>query len=238
MYELYLDGMRFPVAPGKLEVKIKNKNSTVTLIDSGEINLLKHPGLTDIEFEVLLPNQAYPFAVYPNGYKPASYYIEQLVNIKNKLTAVSFVVSRFDVSGIFLFGTSLNVSLEDCSMIDDASQGTDILVKIKLKQYRDYRTKVYNLTPSEPTTENGSTSSPVASSASALKVGSRVKIKEGAKWYNGAIIPDWVYLNTYTVSAVGVGGKVDCVLLDRTGINSLIAATHLTVLNGATVTTP
>ena len=32
-----------PIAPKKLEVKIKNQNKTINLIDNGEINIIKTP---------------------------------------------------------------------------------------------------------------------------------------------------------------------------------------------------
>ena len=57
-----LDGWELPVTPGALQLKIKNANKTLTLISGGEINVLKTPGLTDIEFEALLPSVQYPFA--------------------------------------------------------------------------------------------------------------------------------------------------------------------------------
>ena len=41
MYELYIDGVLFPVTPGSLNIKINNKNKTITLINEGEVNLIK-----------------------------------------------------------------------------------------------------------------------------------------------------------------------------------------------------
>ena len=54
-YDLFLDGILFPVTPEKMTIKIKNQNKTLVLIDEGEINLLKKSGLTEISFTVLLP---------------------------------------------------------------------------------------------------------------------------------------------------------------------------------------
>ena len=62
-YKLYLDGVLFPVAPSKVTVKINNQNETVTLINEGEANILKSAGLSDVEFDLLLPNAEYPFAL-------------------------------------------------------------------------------------------------------------------------------------------------------------------------------
>lgn len=56
MYSVFLDGMLFPVTPEKLDVKIKGANKTLTLVNDGEVNFLKTPGLTEIgNLEVILP---------------------------------------------------------------------------------------------------------------------------------------------------------------------------------------
>lgn len=68
-YDFYLDKCLLPIAPKKLEIKINNANDTITLINEGEINLLKTAELTDIDFECMLPNVQYPFATYNGGFK-------------------------------------------------------------------------------------------------------------------------------------------------------------------------
>ncbi len=40
-YDFYLDGVQLPITPGKLEVKVTNKNKTIDLINVGEVNILK-----------------------------------------------------------------------------------------------------------------------------------------------------------------------------------------------------
>ena len=71
MYDFYLDKILLPVAPSKLQVKIKNANKTINLINDGEINIIKKPGLSEVSFDILIPHVKYPFAVYKNGYKDA-----------------------------------------------------------------------------------------------------------------------------------------------------------------------
>ena len=55
-YHFYMGKTLCPVAPSKLQLKIKGQNETLTLINEGEINILKKPGLTEISFDLLLPN--------------------------------------------------------------------------------------------------------------------------------------------------------------------------------------
>lgn len=68
-YDFYMDAMLLPVAPSKLTISIDNKNKTLVLINDGEVNILKKPGLTDISFTALLPQTKYPFAVYKTDFR-------------------------------------------------------------------------------------------------------------------------------------------------------------------------
>lgn len=43
MYYFYLDKLLLPVPPEKLELKIKNQNKTMNLINEGEVNQIKTP---------------------------------------------------------------------------------------------------------------------------------------------------------------------------------------------------
>lgn len=145
MYNFFLDGVQFPVAPKELILKINNKNETLTLINDGEVNLLKKAGLTEIEFEILLPNVKYPFAVYPNGYQPASYYLNKLEQLKVNQKPFAFIVNRMKPNGRLLFDTNILVSLEDYEIQEDADNGFDVIVPIRLKQYRPWGTKILKM---------------------------------------------------------------------------------------------
>ena len=140
-YHFYMDKMLCPIAPSKLQLKIGNKNKTMTLIDEGEVNILKQAGLTDVSFDLLLPNVKYPFATYKSGFKKANYFLDELEKLKTDEKPFQFIVTRLLPSGKMLFDTNLKVSLESYEIKEDASQGFDVVVSIKLKQYRDYGTK-------------------------------------------------------------------------------------------------
>lgn len=145
-YYFYLGKTLLPVAPQKLQLKIKGANKTYTLINDGEINVLKTPGLTDIEFDALLPNVKYPFAVYKNGFTRAKSFLEVLKNYKQDKETFQFIVTRTLPNGKMLFDTNMKVSLESYTIKEDAKNyGMDVMVTIKLKQYRDYATKTCNI---------------------------------------------------------------------------------------------
>ncbi len=144
-YDFYLDKCLLPVAPPKLQVKINNNNDTVTLIDEGEINILKKAGLTDIEFECRIPQEVYPFAVYKEGFKGADYFIGCFEALKVGRRPFQFIVCRRRPSGTKLFDTNIKVSMEEYGITEDAKNGFDLMVKIKLKQWKEYGTKVVQL---------------------------------------------------------------------------------------------
>ena len=71
-YYFYLGNVLLPIPPSKLELKISNNNKTYNLINYSQINVLKNPGLSSLEFEVVLPNTKYPFAMYKNNFQNAN----------------------------------------------------------------------------------------------------------------------------------------------------------------------
>lgn len=149
MYRFYLDGVLLPVTPEKLEMKIKNQNKTANLINDGEINILKTAGLTEISFDIALPQTKYPYAIYEGEFKGATYYLEKIEKLKTELKPFQFIVTRKKPSGDLLFDTNMKVSLEDYSIKEDVKEGFDLVVSIKLKQYRNFGTKTIKIETKE-----------------------------------------------------------------------------------------
>lgn len=140
-YSVYLDKILLPITPSKLELKINNKNKTTELINIGEVNILKTPGLTDINFKARIPHIKYPFANYENGFKNAKYFLDNIEKLKINNTPFQFIVSRTSSRDTILFHTNLKVSLEEYSVEEDAENNSDLNFSIKLKQFRDYSSK-------------------------------------------------------------------------------------------------
>lgn len=142
-YKMYIDDVLCPVTPSKIQMKIKNQNKTMTLIDMGEVNFLRNAGLTEISFDLLLPNVQYPFAIYKSGFVGASYFLNKFEQLKVGKKPFQFKVTRTlpGEKGRMLFNTDMTVSLEDYTITEDVKQGFDITVSIKLKQYRTHEVK-------------------------------------------------------------------------------------------------
>jgi LysM repeat protein len=155
-YRMYLGEMLCPITPSKIDTKIKGQNKTLTLINDGEINILKSPGLTDVSFDLLLPNVEYPksIAVYESEFKNAKYYLDELEKLKIEKKPFFYKVIRTFPNGTPLFDTEMKVSLEDYSIKEDAKQGFDVVVSVKLKQYKDYGTKTMKIDTTNTATKD------------------------------------------------------------------------------------
>lgn len=142
-YYFFLGVLPLPVTPGQLDIKTPSKNKTVTLINEGEVSLLKKPGLKEISFKALLPQTKYPFANYDLGAYDATAFIVALKTLEASKTPFPFIVTRMTPKGKPLFFTSIMVTLEDYSLSEDAENGLDVMLDITLKEYKYYGTTKY-----------------------------------------------------------------------------------------------
>jgi len=186
-YYFYLGNVLLPVAPEKLDLKIKNNNKTFNLINNSEINVLKSPGLTDISFEALLPNSKYPFAMYKDTFRPAKYFLGILESLKINKTAFQFIVVRQFPNNKEIYFTNIKVALEDYTITDDKDEGFDTKVQINLRQYREYSTKIINVSIKQykpPVVQRVVTTNNTASSTPAKASGQNYTVKRGDCLWN------------------------------------------------------
>ena len=130
-YACYLAGMQMPT-PAKLTVKVKNKNKTLILLNEGEINFLRTPGLTEIVVPFTFPMLT--------GRSP-DYYLGTLERLKTSKEPTQFILVRCSPDGRTLYDTNMRVSVEDYNIVEDATKGLDVAVDVSLKQWRDYGAK-------------------------------------------------------------------------------------------------
>lgn len=131
-YSCYLGGMEVPT-PAKLTVKVKGKNKTLILLNEGEINFLRSPGLTEITVPLLLPMLG--------GSRSPSAYLDMLERLKTSKEPTQFILVRCSPDGRTLYDTNMRVSVEDYNIVEDATKGLDVAVDVNLKQWRPYGTK-------------------------------------------------------------------------------------------------
>lgn len=140
-YFVFLDAIFLPVAPEKIEISVPNLNKTVTMVDQGEINILRGKGLKEITFDMLVPSFKYPFANYSFGSFSTSQIIARLEYLKEAGKPVYFIVTRCR-AGKPAWWTNIKVSVEDFTVTEDANNGTDVIISINLKEYKEYSTKL------------------------------------------------------------------------------------------------
>lgn len=140
-YYVFLDVIPLPVSPEKIEISVPNLNKTITMVDQGEINILRGKGLKEIKFDMLVPSFKYPFANYSFGSFSTSQIIARLEYLKEQGKPVYFIVTRCR-AGKPAWWTNIKVSVEDFTVTEDANNGTDVIISINLKEYKEYSTKL------------------------------------------------------------------------------------------------
>ena len=140
-YYVFLWFLPLPVTPEKIEISVPSLNKRTTLVDHGEINILRGEGLKEISFEMLIPSFNYPFANYSFGSFSTSQAIAFLEHLKQNRKVVPFIITRCR-RGLPAWWTNIKVSLEDFKVIEDANNGTDVVISVNLKEYKEYGTRL------------------------------------------------------------------------------------------------
>ncbi len=201
-YNCYLDGVLMPT-PSQLKVSVKGKNSTITLLNEGEINILKLPGLTEISLPLCFPMLG--------GEKPPTFYLGILEKLKTEKKSTQFIMTRDTPDGKLLFDTNLKVSLEDYDIQESAGDGLDVYVDVKLKQWRDYGTKTVKIQvqPIKTVAKSSGAAQGVKSATVSEKItaGDKVMIQSGAVYGGlstdrGKKVPSFCIGKWYTVSQI------------------------------------
>lgn len=183
-YLFYLDKIQLPVTPGKVVIESKNQNKTMQLINSGEINVLRQPGLRSVAFDMLLPNKKYPFAQYEGGFQRAGVYLEKLEALKKSQAPFQFIITRSMPRGGTLNSTNIRVSLEELKITEDAEDGLDVLVSVSLREYKDYGTKRYSTADGQGQGQVISERSQDASQTPAPKAATSYTVGKGDSLWN------------------------------------------------------
>lgn len=180
MYYFYMGSVLLPIAPEKFTWKINGANKTMTLINEGEVNFLRDAKLTDFEFDALIPAVQYSFAKYDGGFKSPAYFTSHFEKLKTDKEPFQFIIVRQMPNGKVLFDTNISVSLESYTIKEQAKEGFDLTVTIKLKQYRPFGTKIVKVTNNKAsvTTQRQTNNSP------APKTGTTYKVKKGDCLWN------------------------------------------------------
>ncbi len=136
--------IRLPVNPATIRVKEKGNNKTYQVLKLGEINILGNKSLTEVDFEVLLPGQIYPFVVTKNDFRLPNFYLSKFKEYEESKQPV-----RLIITGDYL-DINMLVSIEIMEKEVRAGEEDDVYINIELKEYKPYSMDTFI-----PVVENG-----------------------------------------------------------------------------------
>lgn len=168
--------VQLPIAPSNLTISVNGRNESVDLMNEGEVNLLKSPGLTEISFTALIPQVGkYPFTTVN---EPIDTYVHFLNDMLETKKPFRFVVVRTAGTKL-LFDTNLKVSCEGYEMKESAENGFDVELDISLKQYRDFGTKTITLVTVKTTKKTDKTTT--TTTKTPVKTAAKTETKRSTK---------------------------------------------------------
>lgn len=130
--------LTFPITPGELSIKIGSNNKVVTLIDEGDVNILKSPSLIEVSFDARFPMRKYPYSRNPSNFES---YFSRFKALKENRQSFRFIVARTTPGGVRTWDTNLLMALEDLDIKESSDEGDDVIVSFKLRQYKPYGIK-------------------------------------------------------------------------------------------------
>ncbi len=203
VYSVYIDNILLPVTPEKITWSYKGQNDTVNLINMEEISRVRTPGLMEYSFKALLPGGDVPYARYLTSFKEPFVYIYELEQIINEQKAVMFYIIREKLPYKRVgFTTKKLVTIESINVLEEASEGLDVILDIKLKEYKTAQST--NITGGIITSETNRQSTKEIAKTYVVKEGDNLwnicksQLNDGSKCYdiakiNGISNPSLIY---------------------------------------------
>lgn len=194
--------LRFPVLPEKIQIKSSGKNESATVLELGEINIIRKKGLREISWSCFLPAHDAPY-VTDNLRDPIDY-IEAIQEFRDKRKAAQF----------YIYGTDLNVnmpvSIDSFDYEERAGEVGDIYYSITLREWKNYKAKGVVLQAAATTTvqkANASTRSgePPATKTHTVVKGDTMWAIAQKHYGDGSKYPDLYAKNKTTIDAKNKG---------------------------------
>lgn len=146
MYQFILDKVKLPLAPQSLKMSIDDKDETVDLMNGEVLTILNSPGLTEFEFDFILPASPIGSTVPASTFHDPDYYLSKLESLKLNKKPFTFKVIRTIGTNSKvvrqLNETVMTVSIMDYDVTEDAENyGFGKKVNIRLREYHPHATK-------------------------------------------------------------------------------------------------
>lgn len=133
-YEIYINDELMPVAPPNITTERPSRNETIDLVNGGEFNLIRKPGLGEINIELRLPSEEYLFA---HDFKNQEHYLQLFEKLKSDQDSrvFSIMILRTGVDSDLYNSYLEYATLEDYTIEESTEEGTDQIVNLTIKQF-------------------------------------------------------------------------------------------------------
>lgn len=151
-----------PITPPTLKTTNDSNNETISLINMGEVSIVKSPPLTTYSFSARFPMRPYPYVRTETTHN-FTWYLDFFRKMKENRCHFVFGVIRegekeYEDGTVHQvkpwsddWETNVIVTLEKMEIKEDADNGDDVIVDFELKQYREYNlVSVKDTTPKQP----------------------------------------------------------------------------------------
>lgn len=149
MYRIYLKQgaaqALLPVTPPEIQMRTESRNKAVYILNFGEMNLAKKPGLQEISFTVLLPGRLYSFVQTEGAFHEPEYFLNLFREYKAGGKPVQLIVFRRLADGSQIFCGNTEVLLEDYTVTEKGGEQGDFWVDLRWKEYRGAKSIRYDM---------------------------------------------------------------------------------------------
>ena len=149
MYRIYLKQgalqALLPVTPAEIRTRTESRNKAVYILNFGEMNLAKKPGLQEISFTVLLPGRVYSFVQTEGIFHEPEFYLNLFREYKAAGKPVQLIVFRRLADGTQIFCGNMEVLLEDYTVTEKGGEQGDFWVELRWKEYRGAKSIRYDM---------------------------------------------------------------------------------------------
>lgn len=232
MHAVYFGDVRMPLAPESITVKVNSKNETIDLASGEEMAIINEPGLTEYEFDLIIPHDpdSIPVALYEHDPQWYFDFFEDLKTFERKDDRVfQFMVFEDQPRPQKI---SMAVTLEDYDIKQDASKyGLDYVVSVNLRQYVPYSTIKMTLKQNEDGTYTLTNKDNDVFVEGFKKVAAKM-LKQNDAWTTGVKLAGEKMMKDITalqaaVQAFGLSVKTDQInkLAQANGISTIETAT-------------
>lgn len=150
-YEYRQVSAELPLPPEVMVTRLGGQNTTLNLVNSGEISILKDIGLRNISFRVLLPKDENVGVNAVEFHEPI-FFLSLFRNIVEDKRAFRLIILRELPEGRSIFSGDIKLSIENYTVTENGGEEGDFYVDLNLREYREM------VTPQAVVSSDGSVS--------------------------------------------------------------------------------